>query len=308
MGVSREYSAKLEVAVLNAWLLKDFAWVLLIHMLAWPAALIAILLQFHQLVLEWKISSDAVNVHSLAALMWISGNAVWMTSELLFDTSTCYDPIAKVSIFPWHKGPLAGDNKQAYDAGVMYARGIFISALLMLSVFYLAKLFYFAKLTILKSSQAARSTNPQEDSEESGAPAEELVWGFMERDLYMIVYIGPWLLKDLLWTFESMYPALLCSAVVLALMVDCLRRFGSAGSAVEINWVIGNTIWLFAEQGIKTPELSPRIIAGSFLLIGCALTGNVYTQAQASAKAFPGEAAADTCERASLMGRSGIGG
>lgn len=288
MGLSREYIAKLEVAVLIAWLLKDFSWVLLIHFLAFPAALAAISLQFHSLVLEWKMVSDAVNVHALAALMWISGNAVWMTSEILWDSSSSYDTKAKTSIMPWHQHPLAGENKQAYSIGVRWGQGIFISALSMLLVFYLISAMGFRS-----SGSAARApTNSQEDSDQ--VDAQPLVWGLMTPEVYAVVYIGPWLLKDLFWTFEMLYPGLICSGLVLFLMSDCVRRFGTKSVVVEIFWATGNTIWLYAELGFKTPQLAPRIVASMCLLVGCALTWNVYRQGRENSKALPSAAASES--------------
>jgi hypothetical protein len=279
MGLSKEYIAKLEVAVLAAWLLKDFSWVLLIHFLAFPAAVAAISLQFHSMVLEWKVVSDAVNVHALAAFMWILGNAVWMTSEILWDGSSSYDTKAKMSIIPWRQHPLAGENKEAYSIGVRYGQGIFISALSMLLVFYLTSAMRFRS----SASAARTSTNPQEDSDQ--VVAEPLVWGLMTPEVYSVVYIGPWLLKDLFWTFEMLYPGLICSGVVLFLMSDCVRRFGTKSVVVEIFWATANTIWLYGELGLQTPQLAPRLVAGMFLLVGCALTWNVYKQGREKSKA-----------------------
>lgn len=297
MSISTEYAAKLEVAVLCAWLMKDFAWVLLFHVLAWPAALTAISLQSHTLMLEWKTSSNGYLVHSMAALMWIVGNSFWMTSEMLWDTTTSFDPITKHSVFPWHAGPLAGANVQAMSTGVRYAQAIFISALVMLSAFYLAS------ATGWGSASATTSMNPQDDGEASAQQSAPLVWGFLTAEVYAIIYIGPWLLKDLCWTFEAFYPALCCSAITLALMFDCLRRFGSAVSAVEIMWVFGNTIWIIAELGIKTPALAPRVVAGSFLLLGCGLTSRVYKQAcQATKHEVTKGSSSSSSERTALMG------
>jgi len=280
MGVSREYAARLEVAVLIAWLMKDFAWVLLMHLLAWPAALAAITLQFHSMVMEWKTASDAVNVHALAALLWILGNAIWMTSELLWDSSSSYDKIAKHSVIPWHAGPLAGTNEQAYTTGVRHTQAVFITALLGLVAFYVV-----AGTGYISSASAAKTaTNPQEDSTETVRQPEPLVWGVVSQEVYLMLYIGPWILKDLFWTLEMLCPALICSGIVFVLMFDGFRRFGSNVSLVELNWVIGNTFWLTAELGMQIPVLWLRLVAGGFLLLGCTLTVKVYKQAIADSR------------------------
>lgn len=274
MAVSKLHADKLEVMVLVAWLMKDFSWVLLMAQFAWPAALVAISLQFHTMMIEWRASSDAVNVHALAGLMWIVGNAIWMTAELLWDTSSSFDPATQTSVIPWHLHPLAGKNDQAYVTAVRCAQSVFCTAILMLLGFY-------ALASRREGSTLRASTNPQEDSDKvvREQNQQQLVWGMMTQEVYAMIYIGPWLLKDLFWTLELLWPALLCSAIVFGLMADCLRRYNSAVSLVEMSWVIGNTIWIVGELGIKQPYLSIRLVAAFFLLLGVGLTSRVYKQA-----------------------------
>jgi len=274
--VSREYAAKLEMAVLISWLMKDFSWVLMLAPICWTAALSAIVFQFHSIALEWNTSSNGVNVHSVAGLLWIVGNAIWMTSELLWDPETSYDRVSKRSIFPWHDGPLAGQSIPAYTTGLQIAQCVFISALVMQLIFYVVSAIG------LRSSEstAGGSTNPQDDdTEENVRQPEPLVFGCMTQQVYMMIYIGPWILKDFFWTLELLYPALVCSVIVFSLMVDNYRRFGSPVSPVEMFWVCANTIWIISELGTKRPLLWPRVVAGGFLLIGCVLTMRIYQKA-----------------------------
>jgi len=273
MGVSNKYAAWLEVAVLTMWLMKDFTWCLLMPLLAWPAALLAMSIQAHTVASDWKTSSDAFNAHALAGLLWIVGNTIWMSSEFLWDSSSSYDKIAKHSVIPWRQNPLAGVNDQAYNVGVGRAQAVFITALMMLVVSYFVVT---ARGYRSSSSSATPFLSAQEASKETVREAEPLVWGIMTQEVYMVIYIGPWILKDLFWTCEMFYPALVCSVIVGSFMADGFRRFGSYVSLVELTWVIGNTVWLTAELGIQTPLLWPRLIAGGFLLLGCALTRKVY--------------------------------
>lgn len=284
MGVSRKYAAMLEVAVLTMWLAKDFSWVLLIPLLAWPAALLAMTLQSYSIAIDWKTSSDAFNVHALAGLLWILGNTIWMSSEFLWDSSSSYDKIARRSVIPWRPGPLAGVNDQAYNVGVGRAQAVFITALMMLVVSYFVVTFRGYRSS---PSSATPLLNAQEASKQTASDAESLVWGIMTQEVYMMIYIGPWILKDLFWTCEMLYPALVCAIIVFSLMADAFRRFGSSLSLVEIAWATGNTVWLTAELGIKTPLLWPRLIAGGFLLLGAALTRKVYTEAMSDLGKLP---------------------
>jgi len=291
MGVSREYAARLEVAVLTMWLMKDFTWVLLIPRLAWPAALLAMTLQLYSMVIDWKTSSDAFNVHALAGLLWIVGNTIWMSSEFLWDPSSSYDKIAKHSVIPWHESPLAGVNEQAYASGLGRAQAVFITALIMLVISYFVVT---ARGYRSSWSSATPIMNAQDNIKETVRQADPLVWGIMTQEVYMIIYIGPWILKDLFWTCEMFYPALVCSLIVVALMADAFRRFQSYVSLVELTWVMGNTVWLSAELGLQTPRLWPRLVAGGFLLLGCALTTKVYKQAMIDSDRDPCKGTSET--------------
>lgn len=248
-----------------AWLMKDFAWVLLIPVLAWPMALVAPCLECHNVLLGWRLDSAAVRVHGLASLLWILGNVTWMSSELLWDSSSCYQKGDKRSIFPWHAGPSAGANEDLYWKGVMNARILFALALFLLASFY-----FVAACGIMRS----RFTNQQ--VERASSESQSLVWGIVTPKVYVMVFIGPWILKDVCWTFSLFAPALTCSALVFALAMDSYRRFRALPSAVEMTWVAGNTVWLITELGYQTPALLPRVFAACFLLLGVALAKQAY--------------------------------
>jgi hypothetical protein len=265
------YADRLELVILVSWLLKDFAWVLLFTGLAWPAALAAFLLEFHSLMTTWRIDSNAIRVHGLACLFWIFGNSLWMTSEFLWDSSSSFDKGGH-SIYPWHEGPLVEPNPEAYRAGVKFARCILLTGLVMLLTYYVAAAMGMDNSRSM-SGIGRIGSNPQEDldTHSRSAYTEPLVWGFVTPKVYKTLFIGPWILKDIMWTCEWFYAAVACAVVVVYLNVDCFRRFRSYVSLAELLWVVANVIWLIAELGLEQPMLLPRLIAAACLLGGMSL-------------------------------------
>ena len=67
------------------WLLKDVGWVLLLWPVGWSAAALALATESARLWVSWTEESIGVRAHTLAALLWLLGNAFWMSGELLFD-------------------------------------------------------------------------------------------------------------------------------------------------------------------------------------------------------------------------------
>lgn len=311
MGHPKTYVARLELITLISWLLKDLSWVILLTPLAWPSALVAICLEFHNVLLEWSVDSAAVRVHGVAALLWLVGNATWMTSEFLWDASSSYKE-AKRPYWPWHSGPLAGSHEQNYQVGVGIAEVFFVAGLLMLALFYIASALGFGSSSPTASSSSGG--NPQDEMQEpfSVAPAdvEPLVWGCMTPKVYCMIYIGPWILKDLFWAREIFLPALFCAAVVFAMMADCFRRYRSPIQAVELFWVVANSIWISAELGWAgaaprvlgiTPVVWLRVTAASLLSVGCAVAVRALWQVK-NEPLIDSRIEGSPSERAALIG------
>merc|ERR1711939_276357 len=55
---------------------------------------------------------------------------------------------------------------------------------------------------------------------------EAAAWSRDLRDLYRRVFIFPWMVKDLCWSFDMRRTTVCCAVVVVVLMVDYLRRTG----------------------------------------------------------------------------------
>jgi len=277
MAVPTGYAARLELVVLAAWLMKDFSWVLLIPALAFPMALAAVSLEGHSVLLDWKTDSRAVRVHGVAALLWIVGNVTWMTSEMLWDSSSFYDKVMQRSVIPWNSGPLSGAQLQEYSSGVRCAQVCFGAALVLLASFYMG-----AACGCFRGSSRADGSQETDAASSSSSlrEADPLVWGFVTSEVYTMVFIGPWILKDIFWTLQLLAPALICSAIVFGLVADSFRRFGRTSSKVEMAWVMGNTVWILGELGESTPSLRPRLAAAGLLVVGVATVAQAFTKLQ----------------------------
>lgn len=234
---------------LSAWLLKDASWSLLLPYTAWPAAVVAVCLETYT-TLKCPRSQHALLVHNLAMLFWLIGNAVWMTFELLFYTGDG-DPGRQL---PWVHEPLVTvpSDKEYYNVGVCVAQAIFLTGVALLSAYY-----------IFCCTHTDSTSDPAPDAHDS---QQTLVWGRITPEVYQYSFIGPWIMKDLFWSLDMFIPAAACSVVVIALVVDVLRRFPSLENAVELAWITGNTVWLCDEELFDDQYQWTRVTAGVIFL------------------------------------------
>lgn len=247
------------------WLLKDFGWVLLCAPLAWPAASAAICLETLLLLQEWSTASLSVRVHDLATILWLSGNTIWMSAEFLVDPD-----INPGRAFPWHTGPLTTADESALSFGERIACRFFSMGLILLLAFYFVSIYLHSRSSTRHVEASAGSAT---QSSQQRPPASVHVLGFdIAQEVYTRIFIGPWILKDILWTYESLWPALVCSLMVMVLMADYLRRYGDAIHLAELLWVSGNAVWIFGELQLLDAATWPRVAAGAIFLCGGAVT------------------------------------
>lgn len=251
----------LEALSLLAWLLKDTGWVLLLAPLAWPAAALAAAAEAAVLVATWKSSSVGGRVHRVATFAWLVANMVWMSSEFLF--------LPKEGVgryLPWYDGPIAKVDEAAYKSGVHFAQCHLFLALAILGLFY-------ASLARPSWWSSALEGSPQDGSIEEvtiAAGARGRVRGF-DPEVYSLLFIGPWILKDIFWSFEVLVPALIAGLVVLCIMMDHVNQWGGVACWAEVCWVLGNMTWITAELLLNDVTHSPRNAAASLLAVGALL-------------------------------------
>jgi len=273
MGVSshERNTLQLEAAGMFLWLLKDLGWVVLLPAVSFPAALAAICLKSHGLLLHGGADSTALRVHGVAVLFWLLGNVSWMVAELLFEPSQ-----QTGRQFPWFSGPIAGDNKIAYTDGRRWGQAFFACGVLVLLAYYAKAAMELRQETCQDVQQAE---NPQ-DPHEASAAFTPTLFGVVTLEVYQWVFIGPWILKDIFWTLEWLWPGLICGCVVLVLVIDYLMKFGGALFFAELLWVVGNTVWILAELAFVDNYRWLRSAAAATLGLGSLVS--VFKLAQVS--------------------------
>lgn len=92
--------AWLETAAFLSWVVKDFSWVLLIPETAWVAWGCAVIFESWDIHRHWKIEDPYALAGRFVLLLWVLGNGVWMSSELL------YEKPGRNIHFPWFHGAL----------------------------------------------------------------------------------------------------------------------------------------------------------------------------------------------------------
>jgi len=267
-----------ENAWLLCWLLKDLGWLLLCGPLAWPAAIVALVLQAHDVLLQWESGTVAEWVHGLATLCWLTGSSVWMTAQLLFEPE-----IHKGRASPWYSGSIFTASEDNYHRGVMLMQTIDISVIVFLVGFYAAS--FWGEVW---SNQAA--SDPTGDAirqrraaleDEAGASAaaleplgrDTLVFGVLTPEVYSKVFIVPWILKDLFWCRQSFIPAILCLLLVTVFMADYLWLFKKWKNLAVLLWTTGTAVWMSNDLVMHEQEMWPMLLSVLFFAVGaCILT------------------------------------
>jgi len=209
--------------------------------------------------------------------LWLAGNVVWMTAELLFDESR-----GRGHRFPWFSGALRGEHLEQYTTGVHVAQALFAAGLFTLLVLYTS---WFVHL--LRQGSTASPVTPTAGGQREGAAGDEergsvpepLVWGLITPRVYQWAFVGPWLAKDFLWTQELLSCSLPFGLAAAALLADCVRRFDGVEYAVELVWVVANIIWILAELALEDAYKWPRLLAGALLLADALLMVAVLCRA-----------------------------
>mmetsp|Transcript_673 Transcript_673/g.1626 ORF Transcript_673/g.1626 Transcript_673/m.1626 type:complete len:306 (+) Transcript_673:70-987(+) len=259
---------RIEVAGLLCWLLKDAAWVLVVPGVALPAAVLAMFIEVYIVSVRWKDDKPIQRAHNTAALLWLLGNASWLSGELLHDKAT-----EGPRHFPWHLDPVLGSNERLYKRWIWLARGMFIAALVGLLTTYMG--------SICAKGQEPESYYPASMMEPTPRVQPALVFGIFTAEAYEGAFIGPWIVKDLCWTFQLCWVALPFGLLVVVLIIDYIyiARTDVVFHFIELWWVVANVVALTAELVLRDEYMWPRITAGVMLLFATAVACAALCQA-----------------------------
>lgn len=263
--MTEEDPALVEDLGVLCWLLKDAAWVVLCPYVSIPAALAAICIESHSLSRTWCGLGYPQKMHTLGVMLWLVGNTVWMCGELLFEP---HEGLG--GRFPWFDKPLIANDSELSETLVNVARAIFALGILACASCYPPYVVALCRGPESPGEGGGRSSElSSPTSDRAAALTGGKVFGAFEPDVYGLLFIGPWIAKDLFWTYANLAGALACSAVVVALLCDGLRRSWNTKNVAELIWVSGNTVWVTAELFFMDELRWMRVLACAILLCGC---------------------------------------
>lgn len=245
---------QLDFAGCLGWLLKDIGWAMRCPLLTLPAAAITVGIESTAIGQLWHVETRCELVHRIVIFMWLVGNVVWAYAEFFFDKG----PPEFDRNFSWYHGPIFDAKDGLYNEAVWLTQSIFAGGLAIL-------VFYYSWCV----AQWATRSPPSERSVKSRS------WLFgvdlvspAARDL---LFIGPWLAKDLCWTFSLFWCALPWFSLVVLLVVDRMAVVGGPRPMIMLMWVLANFIWMYSELLVDDTYLCLRLIAGLTLSAAAAL-------------------------------------
>lgn len=264
------------------WLLKDLGWVLLCGFVAWPAALGAILLQAHDVAEHVETRPTTEWAHSLATLGWLCGSSVWMTAQLLFDST-----IHKSRTSPWYSGAIFTANDDHYHFGVRLMQAIDIVTLLGLLTFYVMRLIGDGRLGV-EWGWPSPSSNPtgdairhrrqaalEDDEPEEHGSTHGLIFGMLTPEVYGKIFIVPWIVKDLFWCHQCFIPAVVCILLVTVLMADYLWLFKRWKNLAVLFWTTATAVWLCHDLVMHDSENWPLLLSILLFAVGTCIMSAV---------------------------------
>merc|ERR1740123_2085449 len=105
-----------------------------------------------------------------------------------------------------------------------------------------------------------------------------------------LLFIGPWLAKDLFWTCNVFWCAVPCVALVVMLVVNSMLtvggQVGGQRPKIMLMWVLGNFIWMYSELLMDDAYLWPRVVTCLILVSAAALA---FTGLVSESKTLEGE-------------------
>eukprot|EP00747_Dinoflagellata_sp_TGD_P167632 gnl/TRDRNA2_/TRDRNA2_192358_c0_seq1.p1 gnl/TRDRNA2_/TRDRNA2_192358_c0~~gnl/TRDRNA2_/TRDRNA2_192358_c0_seq1.p1 ORF type:complete len:394 (+),score=98.79 gnl/TRDRNA2_/TRDRNA2_192358_c0_seq1:109-1290(+) len=284
-----------EHAAVLAFLVKDIGWITRQPLIGIPAMLVAFALQAHIVMLLccWGVGGGMNLAHQGALFFWLTGNAIWMCGEYLWEKPQPDGFLSVLSAptklrLAWYRAHLEA------AACVMW-----VTCALLLVVYgacafarWQARGWRWRQLEeeVEEEEQQPQEQQPQEHQQhqqaqhgleelnlevEAGASHIQddedtaLVFG-IELRVYRDAFIFPWLVMDACWAVldlrdqAGLHPGLwlvLCAASGLAaamLCGDCIRRYAAAGQKAEALLCMGELLWvagniIWAVDDVLTP-------------------------------------------------------
>jgi len=221
----------------------DIGWVSIAPVIGLPATLVALVCQTAIVAMSRDCERFEV-AHSVAILLWVMSNAVWMFSEYLWDEAR---PEGVLALFP----SLSYLDKAYFPSCLLVASVIMWATVTALGIFY---------AFLLLSPRSRRSLGW------TSVPDEDNAFG-IPLHIYRELFVLPWLISDSCWIlcnrreamsvgFGYLAPVGVVFGIFASFVIgDAMFRFSKNGRrieamqcAAELLWVGGNTSWYDADM------------------------------------------------------------
>jgi hypothetical protein len=277
MGCQCARAQNREHALLLCLVLKDLGWALLCGPLAWLSALAGLSLQANDALQGQSRSSTGEWVHCLATLSWLLGSTMWMTAQLLFEPH-----IHKGRASPWYSGAIFNPSADAYYFGLFTMRAIHVATLIGLAMFYIAsaKTDWLSRFNLrdvgdTPTGELLRQRKVALASPNEIGMSEGLIFGVLKPEVYSKIFIVPWILKDLFWSSEFFFPAMICMLLATILMADYLCLFMRWKNLAALLWTTGSAVWISNDLVMREEEMWPLLLSILFFTVGATVLSAV---------------------------------
>lgn len=203
-----------------AWMMKEFAWILLIPPIAVPFAAVAVLGTWTGLVIHIHRGIDDV-LPEFVACIWVTCNVAWMMDDFLWDGVD--------EQTPWALTPMFGHKEDVYNT----VQGIIAAVLLTGPVIYTLAL-------VICTFRMFREPTLKGQSEVTG--------------LVLSSSIATWCLKDFFWCAGMLMPALVADfATVVLILAASAVSSGKWVTGIDrvdvawLMWLLSNVLWAILE-------------------------------------------------------------
>ena len=319
------HKGRIERAVVISWLMKDLAWMATIVWQGMIFGAISILLHAFFLVADARI---ALRFHHLSMLCWVVGNYLWMIVEFY-----CTIPSSHIHI--GLDTPVGGITKPYQLILVHVKHWLFMTAVISQVIVYGGFFFGYISVPTDEEEDALRNQSkptaaslqqgdkdrdqevtielgnrittgdelpggptPTPDSDEDrGLDASERIFG-ASMVVCEYLYLGPWMLKDLFWSwatgdFGDLHMFKEVTSEVLAITFGCIAMAAFTyvaflyrhnleaflDSVTSVCWVAANLTWMCGEFFIRYDNMevddltehndsSTRMFSAMFFIIG----------------------------------------
>lgn len=239
------------------WMIKDLTWNVTCYPLTWAIMIFCLIGEI--LVGCWGMGfPETLRFLQWATCMWLSGNALWMFTDTMYGkTPACFRDIG----FRWV--PSIAADEQYHRDGIRVAQWLVLASLALAFVPYV-----FLVPDIWREVRRDALLEGDKTRKIGEEARRRRVLLQAHASSFMIF----WIAKDVWWMVHMLWPAVLCTVLVVCFMLDATYRLHGTVLDPEtmaiMLWVAGNFTWMISMEAFDDQVLALRVVAACFLLAG----------------------------------------